>query len=73
LASYIASNHHLPELPPAREVNENGISPGDIQMKLLAKIEELTLHMIEADKTITRLEEQNRDLAAKVATGKSQK
>ena len=46
-AAYIEQNHHLPDIPSAAEVAEKGVSLGDMQAKLLAKIEELTLHMIE--------------------------
>ena len=35
---------------------------GELQVKLLAKIEELTLHLIQADEKNTRLEQQNREL-----------
>jgi hypothetical protein len=43
VADYIKANHHLPEIPSAAEVVEKGVSLGDMQSKLLAKIEELTL------------------------------
>ena len=43
---YIATNKHLPEIPSASEIGENGIDLGDMNMKLLKKIEELTLHLI---------------------------
>ena len=48
---YIKANGHLPEIPSAAEVAANGVSLGEMQSKLLAKIEELTLHMIAADET----------------------
>ena len=48
--SYIQANHHLPDIPTEAEVKEKGVSVGDMQAKLLAKIEELTLHMIHQDK-----------------------
>jgi hypothetical protein len=50
VASYIEVNHHLPEIPSEAEVEKNGISMGEMQSKLLAKIEELTLHMIQQEK-----------------------
>ncbi|HVW07713.1 MAG TPA: hypothetical protein VHC90_03985 [Bryobacteraceae bacterium] len=59
---FVAENHHLPGVPSAQEVAEKGISLGDMQAKLLAKIEELTLHMIEAEKRSTELERENDDL-----------
>jgi hypothetical protein len=62
VAAYIEQNHHLPDIPSADEVKEKGVSVGDMESKLLAKIEELTLHMIQADDRIRSLEEQNRKL-----------
>jgi hypothetical protein len=50
VAGYIRDHHHLPDIPSAEEVQQKGVSIGDMQAKLLAKIEELTLHMIEAEK-----------------------
>ncbi len=44
---YIAQNKHLPEIPSATEIGENGIDLGDMNMRLLKKIEELTLYQIE--------------------------
>jgi hypothetical protein len=60
VASFIKEHHHLPDIPSEAEVKEKGISVGDMQAKLLAKIEELTLHMIQAD-------EKNRELQARIA------
>lgn len=56
--NFIKSNHHLPEIAPAADVQTNGIDVGDNQTKLLQKIEELTLYLIEQNKTITELKEQ---------------
>lgn len=47
---YIKAHKHLPEIPSAKEVEENGVSLGEMQGRLLQKIEELTLHMIEMEK-----------------------
>ena len=49
---YIKENKHLPNLPSAEEVSENGIELGEMNAKLLEKIEELTLHQIEMMKLI---------------------
>ena len=66
MAAYIKANHHLPEIPAAAEVAKKGVGLGDMQAKLLAKIEELTLHMIQAEERNTRLERQNRELQERV-------
>ncbi|QTA84071.1 hypothetical protein [Desulfonema magnum] len=56
----IKKNGHLPNIPSAEEVEKNGVSIGKMQTKLLQKIEELTLHVIEQNK---RLDQQSRKLA----------
>ena len=49
IESYIRQNKHLPEVPSAMEMEENGIDVGVMNMLLLKKVEELTLHLIELD------------------------
>jgi len=56
---FIKANNHLPEIPTEAEVKENGIGLGEMNAKLLQKIEELTLYMIEQQKRILELEQQN--------------
>ena len=63
----INEDHHLPGIPSAQEVSEKGISVGQMQAKLLAKIEELTLHQIEQEKQMHGITEENRALEAKSA------
>jgi hypothetical protein len=48
--SYIAKNGHLPGVPSAEEVKESGIDVAKMDAKLLEKIEELTLYMIQLQK-----------------------
>ncbi|MGH9664115.1 MAG: hypothetical protein ACRD9L_06810 [Bryobacteraceae bacterium] len=50
VARYIDKNHHLPGVPSSSEVKEKGVNLGEMQAKLLAKIEEITLHVIEEEK-----------------------
>lgn len=59
---YIRENQRLPGIPSEEDVKENGVNIGELQVKLLAKIEELTLHMIEMDERNSELEQQNREL-----------
>ncbi|CAM4121279.1 hypothetical protein SAMN06265348_103256 [Pedobacter westerhofensis] len=51
---FIKQYKHLPGIPTALEVHKNGIEVGDMNAKLLRKIEELTLHLIEKDQNDTR-------------------
>ena len=53
---YIETNKHLPDIPKANEVTE-GIALGEMNNKLLQKIEELTLYTIEQDKAIEELKQ----------------
>ena len=53
---------HLPDLQPAVEMQQNGISVGDMQTLLLQKIEELTLYIIQQDKEIRILQEKVKQL-----------
>ena len=48
--AHINENGHLPEIPSEPEVLENGINLGEMDAKLLQKIEELTLYLIEQNK-----------------------
>lgn len=50
--NYIITNGHLPNIPSATEVKNNGMNLADMQVKLLQKVEELTLYMIEQQKKI---------------------
>ena len=53
---YIKENGHLPNIPSAKEMEENGVELGVMNMKLLEKIEELTLYILEQEKRIKKLE-----------------
>ena len=53
---HIQEKGHLPGIPSAQEVKAKGVDLGDMNVKLLQKIEELTLHMIEQNKKISNLE-----------------
>jgi hypothetical protein len=48
--NFININKHLPEVPSAKEVVENGLNLGDMNATLLQKVEELTLYMIQLQK-----------------------
>jgi hypothetical protein len=61
--AFIEEHKHLPEIPSAVEVEANGVELGAMQMKLLQKIEELTLYLIEQEKRMERLEAENQKLA----------
>jgi hypothetical protein len=55
---YILANRHLPGIPTAAEVKAKGIEIAGMQVKLLQKIEELTLYLIQHEKDIEELKEE---------------
>eukprot|EP01136_Pigoraptor_vietnamica_P026258 Opistho-1_new@81134 len=63
LAAFIKINKHLPEIPSAKLMMQNGFELGEMNKSLLKKIEELTLHLIEKYKELqlqqSRLDELN--------------
>jgi hypothetical protein len=65
LAKFIKNNKHLPDVPSAKEVEENGVSVGENQALLLKKIEELTLYVIGQDRKIEKLIQENRQMKKK--------
>ena len=54
---FIKENSHLPNMPSASEVEEAGIPLGEMNAKLLQKVEELTLYVIELKKEIDELKD----------------
>ncbi|WP_426484974.1 hypothetical protein [Flavobacterium sp. 2] len=56
---HIAEKGHLENIPSEEEVLKNGINLGEMNTKLLQKIEELTLYMIELKKENMELKNQN--------------
>ncbi|RMG28783.1 MAG: hypothetical protein D6732_18230 [Methanobacteriota archaeon] len=56
---YIQQNGHLPDIPSAEEVAANGVSLGEMQARLLQKIEELTLYVIQQQKMMQQLMDEN--------------
>jgi len=50
IEAFVKQNHHLPEVPSAAEMEVNGVELGKMNMLLLLKIEELTLHVIELNR-----------------------
>jgi hypothetical protein len=55
--AYIDEHGHLPEVPSAGEVAEQGVSVGATEAILLKKIEELTLYILQQEERIKKLEE----------------
>ncbi|MBM7417898.1 MULTISPECIES: hypothetical protein [Chryseobacterium] len=56
IEKYIKEKKHLPEVASAKQMEKEGVNVGEFQIKLLQKIEELTLYTIEQNKRIKELE-----------------
>lgn len=65
--SFINTHGHLPEIPTEKQVKKEGVAIGEMQSKLLAKVEELTLYVIDQQKQMERqyglMEKQNEQIA----------
>ncbi len=59
LRTFISINHHLPNVPSAKTVEEEGIDLAEMNKILLQKVEELTLYMLEQQKQIDELKKKN--------------
>jgi hypothetical protein len=66
LEKQIATNGHLPNIPDAQTIEKEGIKLGDMQTRMMEKIEELTLYIIDLDKKY-------KELAAQLNEKKSHK
>jgi hypothetical protein len=55
LAAFIATHHHLPNVPPATVMVKDGLSLGDMQRRMMEKIEELTLYILDLKKELDLL------------------
>ena len=60
LEKSIIANGHLPGIPSAEEIENDGILLGDMQKRMMEKIEELTLYVIALQKEIEILKEERR-------------
>lgn len=62
LENFINTKNHLPNIPTAKEVTENGLNLGEMQIKQMEKIEELTLYLLEIKKQLDMVKEENKEL-----------
>lgn len=73
LKQYIQKNQHLPDIPNEEEVIKNGILIGDMNKKLLQKVEELTLHLIQKDDELKSYNEKLKLLEERLVKLEAQK
>lgn len=65
LDNYIKTNKHLPEIASAKQMQEDGINLSEMNIKLLQKIEEMTLYLIQQNKDMDVLKAQIKTLSEK--------
>ena len=53
--AYVKQHRHLPEVPAAAEVEQEGVDQGELNRVLMQKVEELTLYIIDLQKQIEEL------------------
>ena len=58
LDAYIQKNKHLPNIPSALEVEQNGLQIADMERRMMEKIEELSLYIIQLKKQNDVLQEE---------------
>ncbi len=68
--NYIDQKGHLPGMPSEAEAIKEGMNLGEMNKKLLQKVEELTLYLIEKDKQINRMSKRLTNLENKRSTSK---
>jgi hypothetical protein len=59
---YINKNGHLEGIPDEKEISEKGVDLGDITSKLLQKIEDLNLYIIDLNKKLEILQTENKTI-----------
>lgn len=65
LESFIETNKHLPNIPPAKEIEKEGQDLGEVQTKMLEKMEEMTLYIIEMNKKMQAMQKELNELKPK--------
>lgn len=70
LEKYIRQEGHLPNIPSAAEIEANGIELGLMNKRLMEKVEELTLHLIDQNKRLQEQQKRIEELEAQAKKGK---
>ncbi len=67
LKSSIEANSHLPGIPCAAEVEKEGIQLGEMQTRMMEKLEEMTLYILQLNEEIKVLKQENLEQAKAIA------
>jgi len=71
--TFIKENKHLPEIPSAQQMEENGLHLKEMNLLLLKKVEELTLHLIAKEKQDQQRDEEIKGLKLEIENLKKKK
>lgn len=66
LGQFVETNRHLPNVPSSAEIKSTGLNLSQFQMRLLEKVEELTLYTLDQHQTIQQLSAHNAELEARL-------
>jgi len=64
--AFVRENKHLPEIPSAKQMQAEGLNVNEMQIKLLQKVEELTLYVIEQQKQLEEQKGKNKELEERI-------
>lgn len=67
LRDFVKIYRHLPGVPSENEIISGGVDLGGMQEKMIRKIEEITLYVLELDRSLKALQEENRELKLQLA------
>ncbi|HEX5719810.1 MAG TPA: hypothetical protein VF179_26890 [Thermoanaerobaculia bacterium] len=67
LREFVSREKHLPNVPSADDVKKDGLNLSQVQMRLLEKLEELTLYTLKQDEQVKALQSENAKLNARLA------
>jgi hypothetical protein len=70
---YVRKHKHLPEMPSAKEMEDEGLSVGDMNLRLLKTVEEMTLNLIEMKKELKAQKARNDALAKDIRALRTRK
>jgi hypothetical protein len=65
---YVDEHKHLPDIPSAKDFKEKGLDLADMNMKLLRKVEELTLYAIQQEKKDRQRDQEMAELKQTIAS-----
>lgn len=67
LKDFVSREKHLPNLPSAEDIRKEGLNLSQVQMRLLEKMEELTLYILKQNDEIRALQSENANLGSRLA------